>query len=115
MKVSTPPEGSTLTARQIKILKISIVIMTALLIFGVMALIYGMARQASKLGSAQTINRQTSEPYLVTLPIDRGEVKSLSVSDNIIVLDWKSEGGETLITLDARNGRELGRFKLTPP
>ncbi|SRR5579883_652042 len=112
-KVPASPEGATLTPRQLRYLKISIVIMTVLLIAGIVALVFGMARQASRLGAA---SRQTTaeakSPYMNLLDLGRGEIKELTISNGLIIMHWKGEAADTIITFEAVNGHEVGRIQV---
>lgn len=93
-------------------LKIAVTILTALLILGILALVYGVARQASKLGSASTPMPHAQSLYGQSLNLGAGELKSVSVSDGLIVLDWKGEAGDIVVTIEGRSGRELGRIQV---
>jgi hypothetical protein len=113
-KVSSAPEGSSFTPRQIRLLKVSIAIMTALLILGVLALVYGMVRQASKLGTAAkpTAALAGRAPYMQSLALGQGELKGVTVSDGLIVLNWQGSANEIVVIIEARNGHELGRIQV---
>ena len=94
-------------------LKIAVAIMTTLLILGIVALVYGVARQAAKLGSAPPPPALSAQSlYGQSLALGKGELKSVSVSDGLIVLYWKGEASDTIVTLEGRNGRELGRIQV---
>lgn len=92
-------------------LKIAVAIMTTLLIIGIVALVYGMARQAAKLGTAPSA---LSPQYLYgkNLILGQGELKSVSASDGLIVLHWQGEANDTIVTIQGRDGRELGRIQV---
>jgi hypothetical protein len=115
-KVSSTGDGSPIGPRQVRLLKISIVIMTMLLIAGIIALVYGMARQASRIAAAPKAPPETAvtaAPYSKTIRIGPGEVKDLAVSAERIVMHWKGDMEDTLVIFDARNGNELGRIQVT--
>jgi hypothetical protein len=113
-KTAGPLEGSSLTPRQIRLLKITIAIMTALLVVGILALVYGMARQASKLGATAKPAAVLAEqvPYVQSLALGQGELKGVTASDGLIIFDWKAPGNEIVVILEARNGREIGRIQV---
>ena len=92
-------------------LKIAVAIMTTLLILGIVALVYGVARQAAKLGAAPSA---LSPQYLYgkALTLGQGELKSVSASDGLIVLHWQGEANDTIVTIQGRDGRELGRIQV---
>ena len=94
-------------------LKIAVAILTALLILGILALVYGFAQTAAKLGTASPAPALSGQSlYGQSLALGQGELKSVSVSDGLIVLHWKGEASDTIVTLEAKNGRELGRIQV---
>ena len=111
--VSNPAPGSPWTPERVRILKIAVAIMTTLLILGIVALVYGVARQASKLGASSSAPALSAGSlYGQSLALGQGELKSVSVADGLIVLYWKGEASDTIVTLEGRNGRELGRIQV---
>ncbi len=118
--VSSPLPTGPWTPGRVRMLKIAVAILTALLILGILALVYGVARQASKLGTTAkplvaALPAQPSAPqppYLQSLPLGQGELKSVSVTNGMIVLHWKGNASDTVLTVDAQSGRELGRIQV---
>jgi flagellar basal body-associated protein FliL len=111
-KASENLDDSSFTPRQVRILKISIAIMTALLILGIMALIYGMARQASRIGSKPAPVSAANAPYLRSLQLGEGEVKAVLADRGVIITHWKGASGDVIVTLDAQTGAEVGRIQI---
>ncbi len=94
-------------------LKIAVAILTTLLILGILALVYGVARTAAKIGTASPAPAlSVGSLYGRSLALGQGEVTSVSVSDGLIVLHWKGEASDTVVTIEARSGRELGRIQV---
>ena len=94
-------------------LKIAVAIMTTLLILGIVALVYGVARQAAKLGASSSAPALPAQSlYGQSLALGQGELKSVSASDGLVVLHWRGEASDTIVTLEGRNGRELGRIQV---
>jgi hypothetical protein len=94
-------------------LKIAVAIMTTLLILGIVALVYGVARQAAKLGTSSSAPALSAQSlYGQRLALGQGELKSVSVSDGLIVLHWRGEASDTIVTLEGKSGRELGRIQV---
>jgi hypothetical protein len=112
--VTNPAPVGPWTPERVRLLKIAVAIITTLLILGIMALVYGVARQAAKLGaptsSAPALPAQSL--YGQSLALGQGELKSVSVADGFIVLYWKGEASDAIVTLEARSGRELGRIQV---
>jgi hypothetical protein len=95
-------------------LKIAVAILTALLILGIFALVYGVARTASKIGAspspAPTLSAGSLYGHALTL--GPGEASGVSLSEGLIVLHWKGEADDVIVTIDARSGREIGRIQV---
>ncbi len=110
-----PLPGSTFTARQVRLLKISVAIMTALLLLGMIAVFYGMARQAAKLGTSAAPRTEAATvraPYLRTLDLGKGQLEGVAAADDLIVLHWKGEGNDSIVAINAKDGHELGRIQV---
>ncbi len=111
--VTNPAPVGPWTPERVRILKIAVAIMTTFLILGIVALVYGVARQAAKLGaSSSTPALPAQSLYGQNLALGQGELKSVSVADGLIVLYWKGEASDTIVTLEAKGGRELGRIQV---
>ena len=111
--VSNPAPESPWTPERVRILKIAVAIITTLLILGIVALVYGVARQAAKLGASSSAPALAAQSlYGQSLALGQGELKSVSTADGFIVLYWKGEASDTIVTLEARSGRELGRIQV---
>jgi hypothetical protein len=95
-------------------LKIAVAILTALLILGIFALVYGMAQQAAKIGAPESpaLAPAAGSLYGHALTLGPGEAKSVSLSEGLIVLHWKGEASDAVVTIDARSGREIGRIQV---
>jgi len=107
--------GSSFTARQVRLLKISVAIMTALLLLGMIAVFYGMARQAARLGSSAAPRTEAAAvraPYLRTLDFGKGQLQGVATADGLIVLHWKGEGNDSIVAIDPKDGHELGRIQV---
>ena len=75
--------------------------MTTLLILGIVSLVYGVARQAAKLGTASSAPALPAQSlYGQSLALGQGELKSVSASDGLIVLYWKGEASDAVVTID---------------
>ena len=42
----------------------------------------------------------------------RARRASVSLSEGLIVLHWKGEADDVIVTIDARSGREIGRIQV---
>ena len=95
-------------------LKIGVATMTGLLILGIFALVYGVAQQMTKLGggAAKPEALPADTLYGQILSIEPGELKSVSASNGLIILDYKEDGLDVILTIDAQTGREVGRLQV---
>ncbi len=108
-----PLEGSSFTHRQVRILKISIAVMTALLILGILALVYGMARQASRMGTAEKASGVLAHAhYSKTVDLGEGNLEGVTTTHGMLILHWKNQAGDTILTIDPKDGNELGRIQV---
>ncbi len=112
--VTGPLGGSTIPPRYVRVLKIAVAILTALLIAGIVALVYGVARQVSKLGTTArpSVTSAGQAPYTQLLDLGQGKLETVTASGDVLVLHWKSEGGDILLSIDPRDGHELWRIQL---
>ena len=114
--VTSPLPGSTFTPRGVRILKIAVAILTALMLLGIVALVYGMAQQVSKLGAAGKPAAATAPagrtPYARVLDLGQGKLETVAASGDLVILHWKGEGSDTVLSIDPRNGTELGRIQV---
>jgi hypothetical protein len=111
-KVSSMLEGSPFSPRHIRMLKISIAVMTALIVLGVLALIYGMARTASRAGNQSKILQDLSKPYERTLDLGQSALASVSANNDYLILHLKSAGGDMVVVIDPKDGHEVGRIQV---
>ena len=113
-EVTSPLPGSVYTPRGVRILKIAVAIMTALLLLGIVALFYGVGRQVSKLGAAASPGPAPAPagrpPYAHVLELGQGKLETVAPSGDLVILHWKGEGSDVVLSLDPRNGNELGRI-----
>ena len=104
--------GGILAPRHVRMLKISVAIMTALLFLGTLALVYGVVRQASKLGTAARPPAADRPAYFRPLDLGQGKLESVGTSGDYLILYWKGERSDTVVTLNLKNGHELGRVQV---
>ncbi len=117
----TAPVGSTMTPKQVRYIKISIVIMTILLIAGFILLIVGLFARAGNTGARTaeiTVSApasSTQPPALLNLPAQPGaELAGVLAEQGRLILHLRTaEGGEVAI-IDLATGKEVQRIKLAP-
>ena len=116
-KVTPPLPGTVFTPAGVRALKIAVAVMTVLLLVGIAALFYGVTQQLSKLGTAPKPAAAASAPagpapYVHVLDLGQGKLETVAASGDLVILHWKSEGSDTVLSIDPRNGNELGRIQV---
>jgi hypothetical protein len=104
-EINIPP-GNPFSPRQVRILKITVIVMTALLVIGIGALIVGIVREVRSREHPQ----QSS--YMHTVTLGKGEVKAVFADRGLIVVHWKGDHGDLVLSFDPQSGREIGRIQL---
>ena len=112
--VSSPLPGSPFTPRHVRILKISVAILTVLLLAGIVALVFGVVRQAKKLTASPPPPAQVTgqSPYSQSLDLGQGRLEGVLASGDFLIFYWKGEGSDTVLTINPRNGYEVGRIQV---
>lgn len=82
--------------------------MTVLLVLGMILLVYGMVRTAGKMGAELG-------DVSVTVPQGASLLNVSADGGRLYVALRRADGQQEILILDAKNGRELGRFRLTAP
>lgn len=117
---STPLPGTVFTPRGFRILKIVVAVMTVFMLAGIAALVYGVTLQLSKLGSGSKPDAAVETvavpagpaPYARVLDLGRGKLEAVTAGTGLIVLYWKGEASDIVISADPRTGNELGRIQI---
>jgi hypothetical protein len=114
--VTGPLPGTVFTPRGVRILKIAVGVMTVLLLLGIVALFYGVAQQVSKMGQAGKPEAAPAlavgTPYVRVLDLGQGKLETVAATGDLVILHWKGEGNDTVLSIDPRNGTELGRIQV---
>jgi hypothetical protein len=112
--VSGPVGRSVIPPQYVRALKIAVAAMTVLLIAGIVALVFGVARQVSKLGagSKPALASGQQAPYRNVLDLGQGKLEAVTAGEGYVILHWKGETGDTLLSINPKNGQELGRIQV---
>ncbi len=112
-----PPPGHPFTPGQVRMLRMAVIIMGVLIILGLIALVFGIARQAKKMAGP----RETSiaeQPFSAPVPVGAGQVRSMVLNEGILAVHIGPEGAQgagsagQIILFDIRRNREIGRIRL---
>jgi hypothetical protein len=115
---NTPLPGTVFTPRQVRALKIAVIVMGSLLIGGFAFVLAAIVYQASHGG--QTMQPAGAEaaggagvPALSELPIAKdATVTSVALDGNRLALHLTSSAGGEVIVMDVATGKVLARIKL---
>lgn len=114
---NTPLEGSPFTPRQVRILKIAVVVMGVLLIGGFLLIIATIAFQASQMGLNEEMSAAEApaglpqESFEVTVP-QGSEIAGIAVDGDRLVLRLKTATGDEIMVIDLQRGRVISRIGL---
>ena len=114
------PPGQTFTPRQVRILKISIAIMSVLMVLGFLLLFYGVYLTATKIGKAPAgapaapVAGAGAAPSLPIAVAPGAEVSAMAVDQGRLILHLKRDGKSEFSVIDLASGREIQRVTLEP-
>jgi hypothetical protein len=115
---NTPLPGTVFTPRQVRVLKIAVIVMGILLVGGFAFVLAAIVYQASHGGQAmQPVAAQTvggpETSALSELPIPKdATVTSLALDGNRLALHLTAPAGGEVIVMDVASGKVLARIKL---
>jgi hypothetical protein len=110
----TPLPGTVFTPRQVRALKITVIVMGILLVGGFAVVVAGIMYQASKLGDNKLAPAVTVLPGVqAELAVPRGAtVTSMALDGDRLALHLKSATGPEVVVIDVRTGKVISRIKL---
>lgn len=120
-ETETAPIGSTMTPRQVRYIKISIVIMTILLIAGFILLIVGLFMRAgtssekADTASKAPVSISQDVPALLSLPVAAGtNIASVQTDQGRLIIHLRQPGGGEIAIINLATGQEVQRIRLAP-
>ena len=117
---NTPLPGTVFTPRQVRVLKIAVIVMGVLLVAGFAFVLAAIVYQASRLGekatpAVGTVSPPMAEALASELAIPIGaEVTTLALDGDRLAVHLKSQAGAEIAVIDVRSGKVLARVKLKP-
>jgi hypothetical protein len=116
---NTPLPGTVFTPRQVRVLKIAVIVMGLLLVGGFAFVLAAIVYQASQggqgapLAGAEAAGAGT--PALTELPIPKdATVNSLALDGNRLALHLSSHQGGEIVVIELGSGKVVARIKLEP-
>jgi Ca2+/H+ antiporter len=114
---NTPLPGTVFTPRQVRALKIAVIVMGILLVGGFAVVVAGIMYQASQLGDKKA---QTPAPAAAVLPGAQMElvipsgatVTAMALDGDRLALHLKSSTGPEVLVIDVPTGKVISRIRL---
>lgn len=108
---NTPLPGTVFTPRQVRVLKLAVIVMGILLVGGFAFVMAAIVYQASKGG--QNSVAAGAEPVATELHIpEDASVSTLSLDGDRLALHLQSSTGPEIVVIDLKTGKTLARIKL---
>jgi len=114
---NTPLPGTVFSPRQVRVLKIAVIVMGILLVGGFAVVVAGVVYQASQLGDKKA---ETPAPAHAVLPGVQTElavpsgatVTAMALDGNRLALHLKSSAGPEVLVIDVPTGKVISRIRL---
>ena len=117
-KGNAPLPGSVFTPRQVRLLKIAVIVMGVLLVGGFAFVLAAIVYQASHLGQARMGSAASLDPAQgpgIDLPVGRdASVAALSLDGDRLALHLTSSSGAEIVVIDLASGKVVARVRLKP-
>ena len=112
---NTPLPGTVFTPRQVRALKIAVIVMGILLVGGFAFVLAAIVYQASKGGQSGVGMVETPGGVEAALPVPKeATVTSLSLDGDRLALHLNSSAGAEIVVIDLQTWLVVARVKLAP-
>jgi hypothetical protein len=112
---NTPLPGTVFTPRQVRVLKIAVIVMGILLVGGFAFVLAAIVYQASKGGQSAAGLGALPAGLETALPISKdATVTSLALDGDRLALHLKSGAGTEIAVVDLKTGQVVARIRLAP-
>ncbi len=121
MSDEEPIPGSVFNPRQVRTLKIVVIVMTILLVLGFALLIAGLYHEATKIGEKDASEQQRAAAAAsaggeIDLPVPAGaEITRIVADAGRVILHVQAKSGDEIVIVDTAHGNRITRLRLTPP
>jgi len=110
---NTPLPGTVFTPRQVRVLKLAVIVMGILLVGGFAFVLAAIVYQASKGG--HSVNAAAGNEAAAELHIPKdANVGTLALDGDRLALHLQSAAGAEIVVIDLASGKILFRVKLKP-
>ena len=111
---NTPLPGTVFTPRQLRVLKVAVIVMGILLVGGFAFVLAAIVYQASK-GGQESKPSPIMSGIATNLPVAKdATINSLSLDGNRLALHLNTGSGPEVVVVDLQTGNVLARIKLKP-
>jgi hypothetical protein len=112
---NSPLPGTVFTPRQVRVLKIAVIVMGLLLVGGFAFVLAAIVYQASRGGQDAAVSAAPLGGVAAELPIAKdASVTALSLDGDRLALHLNSAAGPEIVVIDVTTGRIVSRIKLKP-
>jgi lysylphosphatidylglycerol synthetase-like protein (DUF2156 family) len=109
---NTPLPGTVFTPRQVRVLKIAVIVMGLLLVGGFAFVLAAIVYQASK-GEQGAPAGEEAVAAELHIPKD-ASISTLALDGDRLALHLQSSAGPEIVVIDLKTGKTLARIKLKP-
>jgi hypothetical protein len=109
---NTPLPGTVFTPRQVRVLKIAVIVMGILLVGGLALVLATIAYQVSRGGKYKGASPLGAYREIEFAIPKNAAVMSLGLDGDRLALHVKSKSGQEIAVIDLRTGKVLSRVKL---
>jgi hypothetical protein len=112
---NTPLPGTVFTPRQVRVLKIAVIVMGLLLVGGFAFVMAAIVYQATRAGQGSVASGAASSSVETDLAIAKdATVGALSLDGDRLALHLNSAAGPEIAVIELKTGKVLARIKLKP-
>jgi hypothetical protein len=110
---NTPLPGTVFTPRQVRALKIAVIVMGILLVGGFAFVLAAIVYQASKGGQSAAGSGPAGSETALPIPKD-ATIAAMSLDGDRLALHLTSAAGPEIVVIDLKSGSVISRVKLSP-
>ena len=110
-----PLPGTVFTPRQVRVLKIAVIVMGVLLVGGFAFVLAAIVYQAAKAGQGKAVPAATLDGVVAEFPIGKdASVTALALDGDRLAIHLNSAAGAEIAVVDLRTGKIVARVRLKP-
>jgi len=110
---NTPLPGTVFTPRQVRVLKVAVIVLGILLVGGFAFVLAAIVYQASKGGQSGAATSAEATFAELHIPKD-ATVSSVALDGDRLALHLKSSAGSEIVVIELSTGKTLARIRLAP-